>query len=358
MAFVRSSLKVLRDRAISIANSTIEGIDALLPVSVMRVLCYVVAEMTNELYGYIDYLAKQLFVTTAEGNYLNTHGTLWGIFRKMASFSTGNLIIVGSVGSPLSQGTKFKRGDGMIFISTTSVIIPIDGFIKVPVISEKVGYNTNSNAGTKFSLFSPLNGINSDVLVDTNGLTGGTEREEDESYRERILLRIQNPPHGGSKSDYESWALQVQGVTRAWCYPTEQGLGTVVVRFMMDNTYPNGIPQEGDIQRVYDYINDPKRIPATAQLFVVAPLPKSINITLTSLSPNNEETQQSIKNELKAFFSRESYPGSVIYSSRLWEAVSTTGGVNNYQPVSPIENIIVEPFEISLLGDVNFSKGI
>jgi uncharacterized phage protein gp47/JayE len=69
MAFVRPTLRLFRDRASSIANSTIDGIDALLPVSVMRVLCYIAAEMTNKLYGYIDYLAKQLFVTTAEGSF-------------------------------------------------------------------------------------------------------------------------------------------------------------------------------------------------------------------------------------------------------------------------------------------------
>jgi uncharacterized phage protein gp47/JayE len=68
------------------------------------------------------------------------------------------------------------------------VIIPINETIKVSVISEKVGYNTNSSAGTKFSLLSHVSGINSDALVDGNGLTG-TEREEDEPYRARCYFK-------------------------------------------------------------------------------------------------------------------------------------------------------------------------
>ena len=66
------------------------------------------------------------------------------------------------------------------------------------------------------------------------GLAAGSDAETDESLRARVLRRIQKPPQGGAGYDYVAWALEVPGVTRAWVYPAEMGLGTVTVRFVRD----------------------------------------------------------------------------------------------------------------------------
>ena len=65
------------------------------------------------------------------------------------------------------------------------------------------------------------------------------------------LFRIQNPPMGGSEADYVRWAMAVPGVTRAWA-AVEQGIGTMTVRFLMDDMYPDnyGLPTAADIQEV------------------------------------------------------------------------------------------------------------
>ena len=54
---------------------------------------------------------------------------------------------------------------------------------------------------------------------------------------------------GGAEVDYVQWALGVPGATRAWCYPLEMGMGTVTVRFMMDNLRADedGFPRQGDV---------------------------------------------------------------------------------------------------------------
>ena len=65
------------------------------------------------------------------------------------------------------------------------------------------------------------------------------------------LLRY--PPFGGNQFDYVRWAREVSGVTRAWCFPTWKGGGTVGVTFVMDNR-SNIFPQPADVERVADYI--------------------------------------------------------------------------------------------------------
>ena len=75
----------------------------------------------------------------------------------------------------------------------------------------------------------------------------------------RLLLRIRRPPHGGARHDYVGWALDKEShglaVTRAWDYGLELGLGTVTVRFMMDDAYADGIPLAADVTTVQTYID-------------------------------------------------------------------------------------------------------
>jgi uncharacterized phage protein gp47/JayE len=198
-------------------------------------------------------------------------------------------------------------------------------------------------------------GINSNALVSESGITGGTDLEDDNSYRDRILKRIQEPPRGGCKTDYEHWALEVPGVTRAWCYPTELGEGTVTVRFMMDDSYPDGIPQEGDLERVKEYISAPERKPVAADVFVEAPVVQTIDVVISDLVTNTPEIQNLIKLELKNFFAREAEPGGIIYKSRLDEVISATQGEVSHTLAVPDVNIFLDTGKIAILGEVTFS---
>lgn len=355
--FKRSTLKELRDRAMAEFDAKLPDVEARLRHSVLNVISCILADMTHELYGYLDFIARQIFPDLAEEEFLERWGSVWGINRKLASFASGNIIVTGVAGSALVAGSKFKRGNGTIYLTTNSMVIPATGSILVPVKAENVGYESNANADIKLSLLSPVAGINSIALIDSNGLTGGAPREADESYRDRIIRRIQEPPRGGSKTDYEQWALEVPGVTRAWCYPTEMGPGTVGIRFLMDKTYPDGIPQAGDVKRVLDYINAPNRKPVAAEIFVNAPKPYILNIKIADLAPDTPETRYAIETELTELFMREAYPGCVFYISKIWEAISIATGTKHFRLVSPSANIVMEPFKIPVLGKIHYNEG-
>ena len=103
-----------------------------------------------------------------------------------------------------------------------------------------------------------------------------------------MLARIQQPPHGGASYDYTTWALEVSGVTRAWVYPQELGLGTVTVRFVRDfDATP--IPYAGEVAAVQAYID--ARRPVTALVTVVAPAAVPINFQIQGLTPSNATVQ-------------------------------------------------------------------
>ena len=61
-----------------------------------------------------------------------------------------------------------------------------------------------------------------------------TTGETDAAYLARLLDYIRRPPAGGNKYDYEKWAKEISGVTKAYCVPIGQGLGTVDVIILAD----------------------------------------------------------------------------------------------------------------------------
>lgn len=364
--FARPTLKELRDRVMAEFDARLANADARLRNSVLNVLAVIQADIGNELYGYLDWLAAQIFPDTAKSEYLDRWGYMWGVSRKIAGFAVGNITVTGVAGSALIAGTEFKRGDGTIYRTTESVTIPAGGSVNVAVKSEKIGLNTNAVMGVKLSLLSPVAGVNTEAVVALGDLTGGAERESDQAYSQRIILRMQYRPGGGNQKDYEAWALEVYGVTRAWCYPLEMGPGTVTVRFMMDDTYADGIPQAGDIERVKAYIYDPTRRPITADVFVEAPVPHPVDITISALTPDAPEIRAAVEAELADLFAREAHPGKyeyltnkvvpcTVYESKIWEAASIAVGAEHFTLESPVNDTTMSVGVIPILGAVTYS---
>lgn len=60
--------------------------------------------------------------------------------------------------------------------------------------------------------------------------TGETHAE----LLDRLLSVIRQPPAGGNRNDYEQWALSIDNVSAAFCFPIAQGPGTVDVVILSD----------------------------------------------------------------------------------------------------------------------------
>ncbi|HEU4708293.1 MAG TPA: baseplate J/gp47 family protein, partial [Methylophilaceae bacterium] len=208
----------------------------------------------------------------------------------------------------------------------------------------------NEDAGSTLSLSSPITGLNSDATVGVDGLSGGTDQEDDASLRARLISRIQQPPHGGAKFDYETWAKEVAGVTRAWVYPNELGLGTVVVRFVRDDD-ASIIPDAGEVTTVQDYID--ARRPVTADVTVVAPTAVPLDFTI-ELTPNTSTVKAAVQAELEDLLKREAEPGGTILLSHIREAISIAAGEENYTMSSPSADVTHSTGEIATMGTITW----
>jgi uncharacterized phage protein gp47/JayE len=348
MPFSRPTLKTLLDRAIADINARLPEGDARLSSNVLNVLAFVNGGAVNGLYGYLDWLAKQLMPDTAEKEYLDRWATTWKVPRKAGSPAVGNAVTFnGTDGITIPAGTSLQRTDGQKYLTTADATI-VAGTASAPVVAEVVGSAGNTAVGVTLNLVSPIAGISSTATVADIGITTGSDEEKDEALRARLLARIQESPKGGAADDYVSWALEVAGVTRAWRYPGELGAGTVTVRFVRDNDVGGIIPDATAVAAVQSYLD--ARRPVTADLTVVAPVAAPIDFQIQALNPSSASVKAAVQAELSDLLMREAIPGGTILLSHIRAAISAAAGESDHVLVAPNANVVNATGYISTMG--------
>jgi len=352
MAFTTPTFVELREKIASDIDSRLTGADSRLRRSLVGVMAYVVAAVSFGLYGFISYIAKQIHVATADDANLERKASLWLNGRNPATKAAGMITFTGTDTTLIPVSTAVQRSDGIAFTTDADATI-FAGTIDVAITADEGGKDGNTAAASALSLVSPIAGVDSIATVNGDGLTGGSDAETNEKLRARVEARIQQPPHGGADFDYVTWAKEVAGVTRAWEYSLELGIGTVVVRFMMDDTYADGIPLAADVTAVQDYIDVVR--PVTADVTVVAPTAVPMNFNIGGLSPSTTAVQQAIENELIDLISREAEPSGTILVSHIREAISIAAGEADHVLVSPVADVTTSSGGISTFGVITWS---
>lgn len=363
MPFERPTLTELKTRIQADVETRVTGGTILLRRAVLKVLATVFAGIAHIMYGYLDYKSKQLFATTADTEGLANIGDEYGLNRESATYATGSGTATGTNGAIIPAGSELESTDGNLYTVDTAATIS-GGTATIDFTASTANADSNDDAGITLTFVSPISGIDTEVTVDSDGITGGADEEEDDGYRERILLRKRQPPHGGAVFDYEKWALEVDGVTRAWAFGEYQGVGTVGVAFVRDDDDGSIIPDATERDEVEDYIiehTDPASgetvgIPVTAEpgLFIIELTPLSINITV-AIYPNTTAVQNAIETELEDLILRDGGPGETIYLSRINEAISLAEGEERHSLTLPITDQAATNTQIHTLGTVTFT---
>lgn len=351
MPFQRPTLKELRDRAISDLDSRIPGSDARLRRANTSVIATVHAGAAHGLHGHLEYLSKQIIPDTADSEYLDRWASVWKVPRKSATSARGNVVFTGSNGSIVPAGTALQRSDGREYTVDGQVLIAA-GTATAAVTAVVAGVDGITESGTTLSLVNPVAGVNPAATVASGGLTGGADIEDDEDLRTRLRLAIRQPAHGGADFDYVNWALEVAGVTRAWCFPNYWGAGTVGVAVVCDDQEGSIIPDAAKVQEVQDYIDYLR--PVTADVTVWAPIEKPLDLTIL-LNPTTSLVQAAVEAELRDLITREAVPNGTIYLSHIREAISIAAGEIDHVLTAPAADVVCVGGEITILGVITWA---
>lgn len=361
MPWFKPTMRSLREQVRDFISARLDGADASIPKTPLRVMADNQAAMAALNLDFLAWVARQMLPDTAETEWLDRHGAIWGQPRQAATFAGGSATFTGTAGTIVPQGTQVS-GVGVLFETTEDITLG-GGATEAGLIALNAGTAGNLAAGQALSLSAAISGVDSRALVVS--LTGGVDAEGDDSLRERVIARIQKPPMGGDADDYVAWAREVPGVSRAWCSPNEMGPGTVTVRFMMDELRADndGFPEAGDLATVKAYI-DERRPVAVRDFFVPAPVAQPVSFTITDLVPDTSATRAAIEASVAAMIRDRAAPAyarngigqdaQTIFAVWINEAVLNAPGVEHFTGTDT-DHVMADAGKIAVPGTITFA---
>lgn len=350
------TLAEVRRLARDLTVAYLPGADANVPNTVLRVTSDTNAALAHENLLYLDWLALQIMIDTAEAEWLDRWAQIWLGGRKAATYASGTVLIPGIEGTVIPVATRMQGPSGAIYETIEEVTL-LSTPTTVSIHSVTEGDISNLETGTPLALIDAVSGADGTPTVVL--LTGGADVEGTELLRARVLERIRKPPMGGSDYDYVAWAKEVPAVTRAWAAPLEMGIGTVTVRFMMDdlrandNTSVDGFPLPEDVAIVESYLNS-KRPVAVKDFFVEAPIPQPINMTISGLVNDTSAVRSAIRQNLHDMLDERAEPGQKVFRSWVDEAISQAVGEDSHELTFSTTNMASNG-HLAVLGTITYA---
>lgn len=316
--------------------------------------------LSFELSQRIGYLFDQIFASRADEIWLVRHGYELGIVRRQASKALGTATGSATTGVVFPAGLIFVRADGARF-ETTASAIGVGGQVAFEIRAIEPGAAGNTDAGVTMAPedvigIPDFSGL---LTVGSAGLGGGAEAEDLEEFRARILARKRNPPHGGSKADWQRWALEVPGVTAAFVDTFAGDSREVWIAFLFEGR-ANGIPTSGDVAVVQAYLDDDARRPVTARVSAVAPTTQAVAMTIR-IEPDTAEIRSRVQAEIAAMFADRAKPATpnasaIFYRGWIAEAIARAVGEDNHTLSVPSADIVVStPGAIPIPGTITWT---
>lgn len=221
----------------------------------------------------------QVYILTATGENLDKLGEQYGVPRQTATQAQrlGQFIDTNDALVNVPVGSRFSVPESS---ATITYYVSEYQSTGVPIlICEQKGTSGNEYTGDILPLF------NIDTLKTakiTGTLQPAQDDEDDDTYRERIIERINQKSFGGNIQDYiELFADKISGTSKPKVYPVWNGGGTVKIS-VMDSEY-NPITDEFK-QQIKEFI-DPEEY--TGQGIGEAPIGHVVTIDTPEASTVN-----------------------------------------------------------------------
>ncbi|MCP1440487.1 putative phage protein gp47/JayE [Erwinia persicina] len=127
-------------------------------------------------YGYIDYLARNLLPDMADKEWLVRHANMKRCPRKAATYAAGYVRWdVATNGIEIPAGVTIQRDD-LVSFTTSGAVRSAGGVLRVPVICDVAGSTGNTDDGLAMRLTSPVTGLASAAVADS--IQGGADIED------------------------------------------------------------------------------------------------------------------------------------------------------------------------------------
>jgi uncharacterized phage protein gp47/JayE len=209
-------------------------------------------------------------------------------------------------------------------------------------------YNVQPGTITVISQFggSGLTGVNN-----ANLFSGGSDDEDMESYRLRLLDFIRNPK-SGSCADLEMWAETVEGVESATAFPSVPQPGHVTVRISGPNSsIPDSTVQDAVLQELLAH--DLANITIHVDTFTATVVNVSVTIT-TQSGLSVSEVRQTVIDAITDYINSIPVAGTV-YVAGIYHAIFGLAGVATVVVTAPAADVVTDSTHKATVGTITVS---
>ncbi|MCM1559633.1 MAG: baseplate J/gp47 family protein [Butyrivibrio sp.] len=307
------------------------------------------------------------FPQYAWDEWLDLHGQQVHLERHQPEKAYGKIKVVGTAGTELVAGVIFctpatETGPAIEYKAAEDAVIGEDGTVLIPVEAVESGTSSNVAANTVVLMARPDKNITE--VSNPEPITGGTERESNDDYYDRIAAEYENSmTYLGNDSDYARWAKQA-GAGDCIVVSVAEGPGTVKLVLVDGNGQP---ANEKLVQDVYDYIVSPgdrsKRLLPTAcsRLICEPATTVRVDFTITGLVYDDttgiEQIKEDFTKAVKAVYSEAKKEGVLRYND-VRPIISDIAGVEDFDTFlmgGDMKNLRLSNEEYPETGTLNFS---
>ena len=324
-------------------------------VSDLSVRLYAVAAEIYALYVQNDWLGRQCFPQTAQGDFLERHAGLRGLARRDAVKAEGTIRFsvdaAAAANLSISAGTVCMTA-GLVRFETTADAVLTAGETYVDAAARAVvaGKGGNVPAGSILSMAVAPVGVSH--CVNPAAFSGGLDQEDDEALRARVLETYQRMPNGANAAFYEQGAMSFEEVGAVTVIPRKRGKGTVDVVV----TTPAGLPDAALLSKLTAYFEARREI--AVDVLVKAPTVKSVNVTVSVTVAEGADSAGVLARAeaaVRGWFSGLRLSRAVL-RAELSRLVFSLEGVANCAISAPAADVAVAAGELPELGTLSVSE--
>lgn len=283
------------------------------------------AEVAAEQQMKITNILKLAFPQTSYGIYLERLGELKGVFKNPATKATGIVIFTGTEGTVIEKGKVASTPasddvQSIEFELKETKVIDSTGILEIKAECITPGIIGNAQPNTITVLTTPINGVKS---VSNKNFEGGTDIEDEEHFRERVIVAEQEDRLSGANGDYSRWAKEVNGVGFAYVIEEWNGPGTVKV-LILDKNRKTATKELIESVQLYIYPkalereNRDGKAPTGAIVTIDTPTTLLINVNASfvfSEGYSEETVLTNLKNKIDKYLDKIDIGGTVNYNA-------------------------------------------
>lgn len=268
------------------------------------------AAVVEGLYQQQKWIERQLFIQTADEQYLYIHAEKLGLPRLGGTRASGSVQALANTDLTIADTAKLTDGKGHYWSVAGSIDIAADTPTTVEILADEAGAAWNFSSASLMWV-APEAGLQS--TADVISVTGGSDEEDLEDWRARLLERSQLGISRDRAADIVSAMHSISSIEDVFIFPKRRGLGSLDVAITAKGNPPT-LPSQSLLNEAQAVLDE--AVAFWADCRVYAPTVQAVDVTakISGIGANVESVRQVIKDYFAELAPADSYQAAVLIS--------------------------------------------